>query len=580
MHDSFTDLLKSKIHIYDLVAKKVRLQRAGNDWIGLCPFHREKTGSFRVFPQQERYHCFGCGAHGDIFSFVQATEKIDFKEAVKYLADLYGIPRPQQHIVEANPHKAIYAALDIIQKYFYEQLWHTNRGADARRYLQSRNISEEYGQKFQLGYATENDEILEILRSKNFSQDTIVQTGVFLNSHYNDRISNRFRGRLIFPILDSSSRCVGFGGRLIVKSDRAKYINSPETPVYSKSNLLYGYAVARREKFKHLILTEGYLDVISLHQAGYGGAIAPLGTSISEAQIDLCWRLHDTPIICLDGDMAGIKASYRWLDKILSCLKAGKSFRFAQLPQDTDPDMLVNSNNRAVFDQILEKAVPLAQWLWDGGFYLYPSSTPEQKAAVVQTISEKLKQINDPAIRSFYQQDIFNRKRALFYPKKSSHSSSSCAKISPVMSADARLEKIFVVTLVNHPYIIDVLLEDLVKIEFKDKTLQNIIREITNCYQQSSESSFSTFIEDVRNDIKKMTDDVIVFARFAGVDSSDEDALDGARELLRMLHMRPSIKQELRAVSQSLETTLSASDWEKLKSLKKEEMKSLYQRKE
>ena len=188
MHDSFTDLLKSKIHIYDLVAKKVRLQRAGNDWIGLCPFHREKTGSFRVFPQQERYHCFGCGAHGDIFSFVQATEKIDFKEAVKYLADLYGIPRPQQHIVEANPHKAIYAALDIIQKYFYEQLWHTNRGADARRYLQSRNISEEYGQKFQLGYATENDEILEILRSKNFSQDTIVQTGVFLNSHYNDRI--------------------------------------------------------------------------------------------------------------------------------------------------------------------------------------------------------------------------------------------------------------------------------------------------------------------------------------------------------------------------------------------------------
>ncbi|MCR5225089.1 MAG: DNA primase [Alphaproteobacteria bacterium] len=571
MNKEFIDFLKEKISIYDVISTRVRLRKSGKDWFGLCPFHKEKTGSFKVDADAGYYYCFGCGAHGDAITFLQEFEHISFPEAVEQLANRYGIPLPEnkEHRALVDPNKQVYEALGEIKSWFAKQL-HEKTGHVATEYLKARKISDKSIEEFQLGYALNNNMLQDYLKKKGFSSEVLLKTGVFNKSRYGNELINRYNSRLIFPIFDIANRCVGFGGRIIEKSDVAKYINSPETSVFTKSHHLYGYSVAKKKRASEIILTEGYLDVISMHQAGFDGAVAPLGTSISETQIGMCWKMCNTPVISLDGDIAGIKASYRWIDKILLVLQPGKSFKFAKLPQGTDPDILISEGKVDVIKEAVANAQPLSDWLWNGAFELYSSETPEQKAAIIKTLSEKISTIKDESVRKLYSKMLKQKERDLYYSKKKSDI--KFENIRPVISSRKKIEKIFVVTILNHPYIIDSIWENLVSANFEDFELRELKNQIVDIYEENKDSleNYVAKIKQIREEKADLSEDVKLHAVFTNTETSDDEALKRWLELWERYSTAPSVTLDLQNAASSLKSSFSETDWQRLKALKKE----------
>ena len=569
MNREFIEFLKSQISIVDVVSSRIRLRRTGRDWFGLCPFHKEKTGSFKVDTDRGFYHCFGCGAHGDAISFVQDFDRISFGEAVEQLAHQNGIPLPQKEKVFIDHHKPLYDAMIEIKNWFIRQL-NESAGEDVQKYLESRKISRESIEKFQLGFASNNQELLQHLHKQGFSDDILLKTGVFSRSKYHDEMINRYRSRLVFPILDTLGKCIGFGGRIIYGEDTAKYINSPETDVFIKSNHLYGYFLAKRGKTREIILTEGYLDVISMHQAGFDGAVAPLGTSISEHQINLCWNVCADPIIALDGDSAGVKASYKWIDKILPLITAGRSFKFAKLPQSSDPDQLIANNQSDALRNVIAGAVPLSDWLWEGAFLLYPSETPEQKAAIVKMLASKIETIRDASLRKLYAQSLRERERDLYRRKYTVPAKQG--DVQPVIPIYEKLEKIFIVTILNHPYILEKIMENFVELELRDFRMQKLKERILGCYYRNSGDT-EKYIAAITLLKNELTDDMVdaeLHAKFSGENVSDEEAAKGWLKLMDRYCSEPLINADLQAAASSLESVFSEENWRRLKALKQE----------
>ncbi|MDR1551536.1 MAG: DNA primase [Holosporaceae bacterium] len=568
MDREFLELLKSKVSIIDVVSSRIRLRRSGRDWFGLCPFHSEKTGSLKIDSDRGYYYCFGCGVHGDVINFVQDFDKVSFSEAVEYLAHLYGIPLPHRGKIISDPYKPVYDAMVEIKNWFVKQLA-VPIGENAHVYLKSRGISQESAEKFQLGFAPHGDELLRYLRNQGISDDTLLKTGVYRRSKQCNGMVNRYAGRLMFPILNSVGKCVGFGGRILGKDDSAKYINSPETNVFTKSDHLYGYFLAKRSKIREIVLVEGYLDVISLHQAGFDGAVASLGTSISESHINMCWNVCDSPIISLDGDSAGVCASYRWVDKILLSLRAGKSFRFARLPQGSDPDQLVFSGQSDAIRNALSNAMPLSEWVWEGAFLLYPSETPEQKAAIVKMLLNKVHTIPDVSVKKLYIQSIKRKEQGLYLQK--SNSIARKENIRPVVSVQEKLEKIFIVTLLNHPHIVGKVIESLAQLEPENFQLRRLKDQILDCYGQNGESKeYIEIMLSLKEKYAKEMEDAELHAKFSCDKTTDEEAIKGWYSLMDRYHANPSIIADLQMATSNLKSSFLESDWRRLKALKQE----------
>lgn len=568
MNKDFVEYLKSRISIVDIISARIRLHKVGNVWKALCPFHKEKTGSFHVDEAKGLYHCFGCGAGGDSIKFVMNYEKVSFWEAIEIIANQYGIEVSKNDSTpKEDPSARLFEIMNYSKNYFVESL-NSKGNSTARDYLNLRKISKEQVEKFQLGFAPTSSDLYNLLKKKGFSNEELVRTGIFIKSDYKNEFINRYRGRLIFPIVDARDKCVGFGGRLLEKSEKAKYINSPETEIYKKSQQLYGYSLARKGKSRQIIISEGYLDVISLHQAGFDGAVAPLGTSISAAQIGMCWRVCDNPIIALDGDSAGVKASYRWIDRILTCLEPGKSFKFATLPQGADPDLLVYNNQISTITEAINSAIPLSQWLWDGGFSLFPSETPEQKAELIEMLIQKAESIKNISVRNFYIQDIKNRQRSLYKRRTRVTKKENLRSATP---AKEKIEKILVVTLINHPYIIDRVAEDFIKLEFENTEMKVLKDKILKNYTDFAEENPQRFVESMVQ-LQSITDknfeDVLMHANFADKNVSDDTAFAGWSELLKRHLSEPLLNRDLQKASSNF--VFSEDNWQKLKALKSE----------
>lgn len=568
MNKDFVEYLKSRISIVDIVSARIRLHKIGNVWKALCPFHKEKTGSFHVDESKGLYHCFGCGAGGDSIKFVMEYEKVSFMEAIEIIANQYGIDVPRNETVpKEDPQAKLFEIMNYSKNYFLESL-NSQNGSIAKDYLSLRKINKDQIEKFQLGFAPANSDLYNRLKKKGFANDELVRTGIFVKSSYKNEFVNRYRGRLIFPIIDFRDKCVGFGGRILEKSEKAKYINSPETEIYKKSQQLYGYNLARKGESRQIIISEGYLDVISLHQAGFDGAVAPLGTAISAAQINMCWRVCNDPIIALDGDSAGIKASYRWIDRILEHLEPGKSFKFAALPQGADPDILVYNDQISAITEAMNNAIPLSQWLWEGGFSLFPSETPEQKAELIEMLIQKAESIKNTSIKNFYIQDIKNRQRSLYQRKKRVVKKESLQSAS---SAKEKIEKILVVTLINHPYIIDKAMEDFAKLEFENTEMKVLKDKILKSYADFAENAPQKFIESViqlRGNTGRSFGDVVMHANFANENVADSDAFSGWSELLKKYLSDPLLDKDLQKASADF--VFSEDSWQRLKALKNE----------
>ena len=365
----FLDELRGRLTLSDYVGKRVRLQKKGREHLGLCPFHNEKTPSFTVNDSKAFYHCFGCGAHGSAIDWVMQMEGLSFPEAVERLAGDAGMAVPQstpEEQARAKRAKSLYDANEAACAWFQKQLYQGD-GAAALDYLRGRGLTEETISRFRLGFAPERKNALgQALQADGFTEEMLIEAGLIARPDDGRAPYDRFRGRVIFPITDRRGRVIAFGGRIMEDREGiAKYLNSPETPLFHKGQTLYALALAREAAAKdaEVIVTEGYMDVIALHQAGFGGAVAPLGTAVTEAHIQALWRLAPEPVLCFDGDNAGQRAAHRAAERALPLLAPGRSLRFAILPAGEDPDSLLQAGGLAAMDTVLGAARPMVDVL-------------------------------------------------------------------------------------------------------------------------------------------------------------------------------------------------------------------------
>lgn len=521
---SFLDELKNRIRVSEVVGRRVKLTRRGREFVGLSPFNNEKTPSFTVNDDKQFYHCFSTGEHGDAIKFLEKTENLSFLEAVERLAAEAGMEMPERDAGAAKREEKRTDLIDVMaaaQDYFRESLAR-GKGAEARAYLTRRGLSEATITRFGIGFAPDDRAgIKSYLLGRGFKIPQLIEGGLLIGGEDIREPYDRFRNRVMFPIADARGRVVAFGGRALDANAKAKYMNSPETPLFHKGRLLYNLSEARKPAYDQgtVIVVEGYMDVVALGQAGINNAVAPLGTALTEEQIGLLWRLAPEPILCFDGDKAGVRAAYRAVERVLPLLKAGHSLRFALLPEGKDPDDLVKSGGAEAMEAVLDAAKPLSEMVWDKEVSAGSWDTPERKAQLQARIGSLVREIADPTVQSFYRDALAERLNALlrpgraagerggwqnqrsgsgyfsnngrFRPKKGGKWGNSVGFRAPAtpqlkqsrlahggnISSDTA-EQLLVLTVLNHPELLEAHCEDLASIEINDRMLDKIRNEI------------------------------------------------------------------------------------------------------
>lgn len=420
----FLEELKSRLPVSEVVGRRVKLVRSGREYKGLSPFNKEKTPSFFVNDQKEAWFDFSSGKNGSIFDFVMLTEGVTFPEAVEQLAQMAGMPLPKvsHEDQQRDAHrKTLHDVMELAAK-FFETTLSSRLGAKARGYLADRGLDAATQVKFRIGYApNERYALKEHLGSHGISTADMVEAGLLIAGDDIPVPFDRFRDRVMFPISDIRGRIIAFGGRALEKDVAAKYLNSPETPLFHKGHTLYNIAAARQAAHdgEPVVVVEGYVDVIAMVTAGYPAAVAPLGTALTEDQLGLIWKMTDEPILCFDGDGAGLRAARRAVDLAMPHLKPGKSLKVALLPQGQDPDDLLRSAGPDAIRDVVNAAQPMAQMLWTFMTEGHAFDTPERRAALESRINEVTQTIADEAVRKYYRQDFNERLRAFFAPAQS-----------------------------------------------------------------------------------------------------------------------------------------------------------------
>ncbi|MCM1323793.1 MAG: DNA primase [Acetobacter sp.] len=410
----FLDELRARVSIVDVVGAKVKLTKKGREYQGLCPFHNEKTPSFTVNESKGFYHCFGCGAHGDILGFEINANGLPFMDAVQKLAHQAGLQMPQFNQRDKAEHEEKKSLYEIMEQActFFEKSLRLPAGAEGLKYFtEKRGLSKEIIQKFRLGYAPNNNALMALLKSQNIDEKDMKELGLIAIPEDNSRRPHDFfRNRVMIPIMNKQGKIIAFGGRVMEKIE-PKYLNSPETPIFNKRRNLYNLDKAREVAYKEkkLIICEGYMDVIALDRYGFGYAVAPLGTALTEEQITEAWKVVPEPILCLDGDAPGVKAAMRAVDRVLPILKAGYSLKFLFLPDNQDPDEYLQAHGHDSFAALMTNTSPLIDILWRKYTENEDSSTPERKALIEKTLLGEVAKITDPIVRSYYAQEIKNR---------------------------------------------------------------------------------------------------------------------------------------------------------------------------
>jgi DNA primase len=415
----FLDELRARLPVSEVVGRRVKLKKSGREWRGLSPFNKEKTPSFFVNDQKMAWFDFSSGKNGSIFDFVMETEGLGFPEAVERLASQAGMALPEVSRADdarEQHRKTLHDVLELAAK-FFEATLAGRSGAKARGYLADRGLDPATQVRFRLGYAAfERFALKEHLGSHGIPVEDMVEAGLLVSGDDIPVPYDRFRDRVMFPIGDLRGRVVAFGGRALDKEAPAKYLNSPETPLFHKGGTLYNIATARAAAHKGaaVIAVEGYVDVIAMVGAGFEATVAPLGTALTADQLGLLWKMADEPTLCFDGDGAGRRAAYRAVDVALPLLRPGKSLRFATLPDGNDPDDLVRSGGRVAIEDVLAGARPLVHMLWmreteAGGF-----DTPERRAALEARLGAVMTGIGEESVRRYYRREFETRLRSLF----------------------------------------------------------------------------------------------------------------------------------------------------------------------
>ena len=417
--ESFLEEIKARIRPSDVVGRHVKLKRQGREFAGLSPFTNEKTPSFFVNDEKGFYHCFSSGKHGDAISFLMEVEGLSFPEAVEKLAEMAGVQMPKvdpDAERRAARNKKTISWMEQAQIFFEKSLYR-DQGAQARDYLKSRGLTKTAATNFGMGFALNHFSALkDELMQQGASARMLIEAGLIIEPEDQGREPwDRFRNRIMFPIHDSRGRLVAFGGRAMEKDAKAKYLNSPETPIFQKGQLLYNYHRARKaisapkNSARGMIVAEGYMDVIALSRAGFEHAVAPMGTALTEDQLALLWRAGPEPILCFDGDKAGQRAAFRSIERALPLIRPGQTLRFALLPVGQDPDDLIKAKGKVAMQDVLDTALPLVDMLWQREVTAEPLTTPEAKAGLKSRIFAALKEITHDDVRAQYQTALLER---------------------------------------------------------------------------------------------------------------------------------------------------------------------------
>ena len=510
--NAFLDEIRDRVSISDVIGRRVTWDRrktnvSRGDYWACCPFHGEKSPSFHCEDRKGRYHCFGCGVSGDHFRFLTDLDGLSFPEAVQQIADLAGVAMPQPDREAEQREKERMGLVEVMEmatRFFEDQL-QTPAGAKARAYLRDRGLTGRTIETFRLGYAPESRNALkEFLAGKGVPKEAIEACGLVVHGPDIPVSYDRFRDRIMFPILSLREKVIAFGGRAMSPDAPAKYLNSNETELFHKGSVLYNHARARKaiQTAGTIIAVEGYMDVIALHQAGIENAVAPLGTALTENQLDLLWRMTPQPVLCFDGDGAGIRAANRAADLALPFIKPERTVRFALLPDGTDPDDLVRHEGRAPFDKVMAGARPLAEMIWNREVQGANFETPESRAALEARLRQVTAAVADEDVRRHYQQDMRDRLNAFFRPPQrqgggfagNRHGRSGgrgapqgnavptgisdrlarSALVRGAQELPALRESVLALTVVNHPGLLFSDYDEIAIIEYENRDLQRL----------------------------------------------------------------------------------------------------------
>ena len=501
----FCDELRARISIVDVISSKVKLVRKGREYQACCPFHNEKTPSFTVNEAKGFYHCFGCGAHGDIIKFEMEANNLPFIEAVEKLAAKAGMQLPKlthEHKEEAEKKASLYDIMEMAVK-FYEKNLRLREGQKALEYLYHRGFNDEIITKFRLGYAPANNGLLALLRSKGVSEADMSDLGLVSLAEKNTskRTFDFFRDRVIIPIFDKRGRPIAFGGR-IMGDGQPKYLNSPETPIFNKRRVLYNMNNARDKAYaaRNLIVCEGYMDVIALDKYGFGYAVAPLGTALTENQIEEAWKVCEEPVLCFDGDNAGIRAAVRSVDRGLPILKPGYSLRYAFLPDKMDPDEFLKAKGSDEFLKILSETMPLKDLLWRKNIEGRAVDTPEQKALIEKNIREEVAKIQNETIRGYYVQEMQDKiyhelGRGSRTPKKNNNfNKKQDVRVlpKPKTNINDNVGRFIVSGLLFYPPLIGEYEERLSALEIRNADMRRLLDCMIEAYRENEQLDFAS----------------------------------------------------------------------------------------
>ena len=568
----FVDELRSRLSIASVVGGRVRLVKRGRDHTGLCPFHKEKTPSFTVSEEKGFFHCFGCGAHGDVVGFVMRSDNLSFPEAVERLARDVGMQVPASTPEERQREErraTLHGALEAAAVWFEAQL-RAGVGRPGLEYFKRRGLQDETMARFRLGYAPDSRTALrDALGKAGFSEALMLEAGLIIRPEDGRGAYDRFRGRVMFPISDRRGRVIAFGGRILDQGE-PKYLNSPETPLFHKGHTLYGQAQAARAARERgeIVVCEGYMDVIALAEAGFAGAVAPLGTALTEGQIAELWRLVAEPILCFDGDAAGQRAAGRAVERALPLLQPGKSLRFALLPPGEDPDTLIRSRGAEAMREVLGEARPLIDLLWDQELTQGPTDTPERRAGFRQRLRDRIRQIAERTVYEDYRNEVERRLAAAFGGPPAVRGRPFVQKGRPgavevggmavregTKGLERQPEEVVLALLVNHPHLAAEHGEELAHATFRAGGLDKLRRAIID---------LAAGHPDLDSETVKLHLDKMGFAqalqglldrtkdkRFTLPTAPAERAAEGLREQLGLLRERAA-KQERETAARRL----------------------------
>ena len=571
----YLEEIKQRIKVSDIVGATVQLKRRGREYVGLSPFSKEKTPSFTINDEKGFYHCFSSGEHGNIFDFLVKVEKLNFGDAVRKLAAKAGMPAfkfTKENIEVENKRKKydeiLTIALQNYQKNFSEN-------ESVRKYALSRGLTQEILSFFKIGYSGEYG--LNLSLFGNFNQKELIESGIFFYDEKNNKLIDRFKNRLIFPIFDYNNKVIGFGGRALSQNYLAKYINSPETEFFKKGFNLYNLNNAKNQNKQSgiVFVVEGYMDVISLYQAGFKNVVATLGTAMTESHLNLIWRYFNDPIVCFDGDRSGQNAAHKISEKLIAYMKPNYSLSFLILPNGFDPDSFVRKNGKNAFESLLDQKIDIGNFIFENNLQDLKSALPEERAGFEKKIMDLCLLIQDSTVKkhyvSFFKNKIFEQfsNRKIKNLKPLNKTKELTRKITRYSSFELK-EFSLMYLLLNNIQILKNQSKKFSLINFHNKNLEELKKVLLNILEKiETFKEFNLLNHLEENNFSQIINDINEFSSIKGISENlNEEKFDNFLEDLIEQVNNLKLESKLKDAEESLSKNMNEAQYNELLSLK------------